>query len=103
MKRINDIISVEANGLIDDVSFLIQFPDTIDESGNTIKGEYRKVSLGILKEYLGIDYEYSFITVDNDGTITLPDSLESGEYTLIYEDSANNQLSNFAEIGKIEV
>lgn len=45
---------------------------------------------------------YDYISEDNTIILSDPD-LQSGEYTLIYEDQNNNPLDSFSYIGKIYI
>ena len=88
LKINSPIISTEK--LSDEASLLINLPN----------GEFGKITLGQLKEYLN---PIISTDIDEEGTITFPDELVTGEYIMVYEDASNKSLENFASIANITI
>jgi hypothetical protein len=84
----NNRISTEK--LSDGASLIINLPN----------GEFGKITLGQLKEYLN---PIISTDIDEEGTITFPDELVNGEYIMVYEDASNKSLENFASIANITI
>lgn len=89
---------------------LRMYNSIIDYNNDPIKNNYnpnvcyiKNTDEVIYNSYPEEPENINYDGVDENNTISLPNNLENGEYTLVYEYSNGIPVENFSEIGKIYV